>query len=169
MRDELHQRDQAVQQVQSAAADAASKAAAAQAQASQDDQAVVQLKGDVADLKTNATNTALTVQETQKNITAAMESPTSLHYKGITITPGGFVAAEFVRRSRALASEATPFNSLTMPGASQSTVSEFFGSGRQSRLSMLAQGQLKNTKLTGYYEADFLGVGVTSNNNQTRY
>jgi hypothetical protein len=32
---------------------------------------------------------------------------------------------------------------------------------------MLATGQLANVKLSGYYEADFLGVGTTSNPNQT--
>ncbi|MGD0164134.1 MAG: hypothetical protein ABSB39_16810 [Candidatus Sulfotelmatobacter sp.] len=167
LRDELHHKDQAVGQAQAAATDAASKADAAQAQAAQQQQAVGELKSDVADLKTNVTNTALTVQETQKNVNSALESPAALHYKGITLTPGGFLAGEFVRRSRALGGEATPFNSLTMPGASASNISEFFGSGRQSRISMLAQGQLKDAKLIGYYEADFLGVGTTSNANQT--
>ncbi len=61
----------------------------------------------------------------------------------------------------------TPFNSLTVPGASNSSISEFFGSGRQSRVSMLAQGQLANVKLSGYYEADFLSAGITSNNNES--
>jgi hypothetical protein len=167
LRDAVQRKDQAVQQAQTVATDAAGKADAAQAQAAQQQQAVGELKSDVSDLKTNVTNTALSVQETQKNVNAAIESPTSLHYKGITITPGGFLAAETVWRSRALAGEATPFNSLTMPGASQSTTSEFFGSGRQSRLSLMATGQLSSAKLTGYYEADFLGVGITSNNNQT--
>ena len=46
-------------------------------------------------------------------------------------------------------------------------LSEFYGSGRQSRLSLLAQGKLGEMKLTGYYEMDFLGAGVTSNNNQS--
>ena len=168
LQDELHHKDQTAQQAQAAATDAAAKADAAQAQAAQDQQAVGQLKTDVSDLKTNATNTALTLQETQKNVSAAMESPVSLHYKGITITPGGFLAAETVWRSRALGADInTPFNSLTMPGASQSNISEFFGSGRQSRISMMAAGQLANVKLNGYYEADFLCVGVTSNNNQS--
>ncbi len=167
LRDALQRKDQAVQQAQTVATDAAGKADAAQAQATQQQQTVGELKTDVTDLKSNLLNTTVSLQETQKNVTSAMESPTSLHYKGITITPGGFVAAETVWRSRALAGEATPFNSLTMPGASQSTTSEFFGSGRQSRLSLMATGQLSSAKLTGYYEADFLGVGVTSNNNQT--
>src|SRR6202030_277851 len=91
-----------------------------------------------------------------------------LHYKGITITPGGFAAAEFVRRSRALASDInTPFNSVNMPGAGQNQISEFFGSGRQSRISLLAEGKIQNVKLSGYYEADFLSAGITSNNNQS--
>ena len=46
-------------------------------------------------------------------------------------------------------------------------MSEFYGSGRQSRISMLAQGKLDNMTMTGYYEADFLGAGTTSNNNQS--
>ena len=117
LRDELHHKDQAVQQAQSAATDASSKADAAQAQASQQQAAVVELKNDVTDLKTNVTNTALSLQETQKSVTAANDSPMAIHYKGITITPGGFVAAEFVRRSRALASDiSTPSTSSTRSG-----------------------------------------------------
>jgi len=168
LRDELHHKDQAVTQAQAAATDAASKADAAQATASQQQQTVVELKSDVTDLKTNVNNTALSLQETQKNVNTALESPLAIHYKGITLTPGGFVAAEFVRRSRALASDInTPFNSLTMPGAAQSSISEFFGSGRQSRISGLAEGRLKSAKLSGYVEADFLSAGVTSNNNES--
>jgi len=159
LREELHGREQAVQQATTTAADAAGKADAAQAQAAQQQQAFVEVKSDVADLKTNVTNTALSLQETQKNVNAAQESPMALRYKGITITPGGFLAAEFVRRSRALASDVnTPFNNITMPGASQSSVSEFFGSGRQSRVSMLAEGKLATAKLSGYVEADFLSA-----------
>ncbi len=165
LRDELHRKDQVVQQAQTAATDAATKADAAQAQASQQQESVSALKTDVTDLKTNMANTVVSLQETQK---IASESPTALHFKGITITPGGFLAAEFVRRSRALGGDInTPFNSLTMPGASASSVSEFFGSGRQSRVSMLAEGRTGSMKMSGYVEADFLSAGVTSNNNQS--
>lgn len=165
LRDELRKKDQAVQQAQTAASDAAGKADAAQAQATQQQQTVTALSSDVSDLKTNMANTAVTLQEAQKN---ASEPPTAIHVKGITITPGGFLAAETVWRSRALAADVnTPFNNLTMPGASQSTLSEFYGSGRQSRISMLAEGRLKAAKLSGYVEADFLSAAATSNNNQS--
>src|SRR5580692_1031963 len=142
LRDELHRKDQAVQQAQTAATDAVTKADAAQSTATQQQQTVTELKSDVTDIKGNITNTALSLQETQKNVTEMVQSPAALHFKGLTITPGGFLAAEFVRRSRALGADInTPFNSLTMPGATQSTLSEFFGSGRQSRIFMLAEGK----------------------------
>jgi hypothetical protein len=167
LREELHHKDQAVQQAQSAATDAATKADAAQAQATQQQQAVGQLTNDVTDLKTNMASTVVAVQETQKTVKENVD-PLALHYKGVTITPGGFLAAEFVRRSRALASDVnTPFNSLTMPGASQSAISEFFGSGRQSRISMLTEGRVGTAKLSGFVEADFLSAAVSSNNNQS--
>jgi hypothetical protein len=167
LRDELHHKDQAVQQAQAAATDAATKADAAQTQATQQQQTVGVLTADVADLKTNMGNTVVALQDTQTIVHNNVD-PLALHYKGITITPGGFLAGEFVRRSRALGSDInTPFNSLTMPGASASSTSEFFGSGRQSRISMLAEGRLADVKLSGYVEADFLSAGVTSNNNQS--
>ncbi len=165
LRDELHRKDQTVQQAQTAATDAAGKADAAQAATTQQQETVTALKSDVTDLKAGMANTVTTLQETQKTIS---EPPTTLHFKGVTITPGGFVAAEFVRRSRALGADVnTPLNSLTMPGASASNTSEFFGSGRQSRISMLVEGRLSMAKLSGYYEADFLSAGFTSNNNQS--
>jgi len=165
LQDELHRRDQAVQQAQSTATEASSKADAAASQASQQQEAVTSLKGDVGDLKTGFANTVSTLQETQK---AVSQSPTALHFRGVTLAPGGFFAAETAYRTRALGADInTPLNSLTMPGASQSAISEFFGSGRQSRISMLAEGKLKGVKLTGYYETDFLSAGITSNNNQS--
>jgi hypothetical protein len=165
LRDELHRKDQALEQVQSAATAATGKADAAQAQASQGQESVAALKTDVSDLRAGMTNTVVSLQEAQK---AVNEPPTTIHFKGVTLTPGGFLAAESVRRSRALGSDInTPFNSVPLPGASQTQLSEFFGSGRQSRISMLAEGKLKNAKLSGYYESDFLSAGITSNNNQS--
>jgi hypothetical protein len=165
LRDMLQQKSQALQQAQTTATDAAGKADAAQAQAAQQQQTVGELKTDVSDLKMNLLNTTQTLQETQK---AVAEPPTTIHFKGVTLSPGGFLAAEFVRRSRALGADInTPFNSLTMPGNSESSISEFFGSGRQSRVSLLATGDLSRAKLTGYVETDFLSSGTTSNNNES--
>ena len=97
-----------------------------------------------------------------------MEGPLTIHFRGINITPGGYAAAEFVRRSRALGADLpTPFASVTMPGASQSSISEFFGSGRQSKITTFVDGRMKNVDLSSYVSADFLSAGVTSTSNQT--
>jgi hypothetical protein len=97
-----------------------------------------------------------------------MESAITIRFKGINITPGGFAAAEFVRRSHALGADvSTPFNSVTMPGASQSAMPEFFGSARQSRPTVYVEGRLKNVDLSSYVSGDFLSAGLTSNATST--
>ncbi len=98
----------------------------------------------------------------------ASEPPTAIHIKGITLTPGGFFVAETVWRQRATSGDVnTPLTGIPFPGNSLSKVSEFNASGRQSRISLLAEGKIEHAKFTGYYETDFLGVGTTSNNRQS--
>jgi hypothetical protein len=175
LKTQLSQRDQAVSQAQqaastaqSAATDAASKADSANAAVSQNAEAVTTLKTDVSDLKANATSTALSIQEDQKKVTEALESPLSLHYKGVTITPGGFLAAETVTHQRAMASDVdTPFNSIPFNASGSGHTADFYGTGRQSRLSLLVEGKLSTFKLSGYYEMDWLSAGVTSNGNSS--
>jgi hypothetical protein len=96
------------------------------------------------------------------------DEPASIHFKGVTLTPGGFMAAETVFRNRALSADInSPFNTIPLPGASAAHITEFNASGRQSRISMLVEGKLSNVKIGGYYEADFLSAGTTSNYNQS--
>ncbi len=164
----IQQLEQRLDQNQMVATQAQTKADTAVAQSANQQQTVVALKSDVTDLKTTATNNAMTLQETQKSIKDAMESPMAIRFKGITLTPGGFLAGETVYRNRALGEDInTSFNSVSMPGSGMNAISEFYGSGRQSRISLLAEGKLSMAKLSGYYEADFLSSGVTSNNNQS--
>jgi hypothetical protein len=110
----------------------------------------------------------ITSLQQQKDTTSDLEHPMAIHFKGITITPGGFMAAETVWRGHALGSDInTPFNSVPFNGADASHISEFFGSGRQSRISSLAEAKLGSASISGYYEADFLSAGITSNNNES--
>jgi TolA-binding protein len=165
---QLQQLQQQMNQVQTAASQAQQKADSANSVTAQQQTDVAAVKSDVADLKSNATNTALSLQETQKNINSAIESPLAIRYKGISITPGGFVAAETVTRQRANESDInTPFNSIPYPGNALAHIGENAFTARQSRLSLLAESKVGNTKLTGYWEADFLGTGVTSNNRES--
>jgi hypothetical protein len=150
---------------QQQAQQAAQQAAAAPAQPKQ----VAEL-GTAAGIQQDAPPpNGLNLQDTQAPAsTNPMESPISIRFRGITITPGGFVEAAFVRRSRALAADlTTPLNSLTMPGASQSSLSEFFGSGRQSRPTVYIDGRLNNVEFSSYLSADFLSSGDTSSATQT--
>lgn len=97
-----------------------------------------------------------------------MEGPLTIHFRGINITPGGYAAGEFVRRSRALSADmSTPFNSITMPGASQSQVPEFFGSARQSKITGFVDGRIGNIDLSGYVSSDFLSSGTSSTSTST--
>src|SRR5579872_2746785 len=115
-------------------------------------------------------SSGLNLQETTPQVSSnPLESPViSIHFKGITITPGGFAEAAFVRRSRALGADlTTPFNSLTMPGASQSRMSEFFGSARQSRPTVYVDGRLGSVELSSYVSGDFLSAADTSSATST--
>ncbi|HEY4054115.1 MAG TPA: hypothetical protein VGL74_10240 [Terriglobales bacterium] len=172
--DQIQGRDQQIQQLeqrldqsQSAASAAQAKADAAASQSAQEAQDVSTLKSDVTDLRSNNTNSALTLQETQKTI-QELGSPVAIRYKGISITPGGFVAAETVNRQRAAASDInTPFTGIPYTANALSKIGEMNLTARQSRLSLLGESKVGDTKLTGYWEADWLGTGVTSNNRQS--
>jgi hypothetical protein len=88
---------------------------------------------------------------------------------GVKLTWGGFLAAEGVyRQHNTVADIGTPFNAIPYPFSPQYSEPEFRGTARQSRISLLVEGTLDPVqKLAGYYEMDFLGVGVTSNYNQS--
>lgn len=155
------------------AANASAAAASAQAQSvssslQQNNEAVTALNASVTDLKNTNAGLAQTISDTKKDLTTAMESPATLHYKGIEITPIGFFAFETVWRSRAMASDVnTPFNSTPYMGAAQARVSELNFSGRQSRIGSLFRSNPGPYHFAGYVEADFLSAGATSNDNQS--
>jgi len=96
------------------------------------------------------------------------DNPVAIRFKGITITPGGFLAAETVFRNKATGSDInTALNNVPLPGQPGAQTTEWNASARQSRLSMLAEGKLENVTLSGYVESDFLGAGITSNDNES--
>ncbi|HZC98449.1 MAG TPA: hypothetical protein VE267_20440, partial [Bradyrhizobium sp.] len=88
---------------------------------------------------------------------------------GVKVTLGGFVAAESVYRQHNTVSDiGTPFATIPYPFSPLYKENEFRGTARQSRISLLIEGNLDPAqKLAGYFETDFLGVGVTSNYNQS--
>jgi hypothetical protein len=153
-------------QSQAAAASAQAQSASSSAQASTD--AVTAVKSDVTDLKNANAGLATTINDAKKDLNDKIDSPSAIHYKGVTITPVAFFAAEGVWRQHSVNSDInTPFNSIPVPGAVEGHISELNFSGRQSRLGGLFEGNAGSFKLSGYFEADFLSSGTTSNNNQS--
>src|SRR4051812_48008138 len=115
---QLRQRDQSVAQAQSVASDAVATATEARSAATQNASSFSTLRTDVSDLKANVSSTVASVQEDQKKLRESIESPVAIHYKGVTITPGGFLAAESVYHSHGLLSDVnTPFNSIPFNGS----------------------------------------------------
>ena len=175
LKTDLATKDQELQQAKQAAADAQAAAAKAEADATAQSQAftenaaaVTTLQNGVNDLKANQLSLATTVSDETSNLKKAIANPDSLHYKGITITPGGFAAGETVWRAHATGGDIpTAFTSLPYEHADAYRLSEFFGSARQSRVSLIAQGKVPWGTVRGYFEGDWLGTGITSNNNQS--
>jgi hypothetical protein len=165
---QLSAAQQAAQSAASAASAASAKADSLSSSVASNADTVATLNSSVTDLKTTNVGLAQTISDTKKSLSDAIDNPTSIHYKGMTITPVAFFAFEGVYRSRSLNSDVnTPFNSTPYPGAGQAHTSELNFSGRQSRLGGLFEGNTGPFKLSGYFEADFLSAGVTSNDNQS--
>ena len=159
---------QVVQETQAQAAAATAKAEEASSSLAQEDNRVKDIQAQVNDQQVATAAAVKTVSDAQTKLAATVESPSTLHYKGVTITPGGFAAAETVVRTRALNSDInTPFNATIYQNNPQAYTSEFNGTGRQSRMAVLINAPTRFGSMGGYYEMDFLSAGVTSNANQT--
>lgn len=176
LKNDLAEKNAELQKAQQSAADAQAAAAKAEAAANAQQQAVTEnqsavtaLKSSVDDMKQANASVVSSVTEDTAKIKKEIESPAELRYKGITISPAGsFIAAETVWRQGATGGGLnTAFTGVPLQYSDYSQMSEFYGTGRQSRLAIKAQGKLSNMILSGYYEMDWLGTGITSNNNQS--
>jgi len=176
LKEELAKRDRQIDAARDAAAAANARAAEASTKAIEAVNTTAAMKSTAETLNTTVANlktsnealktTVASAQADEKK--ASEEGPASIRYKGITITPGGFVAAETVFRNRAESADInTQFTGIPYPGNALSKVTENNFSARQSRLTLLASTKVGSATASGYYEADFLGAGTTSNNRQT--
>lgn len=175
MKSQMSAKDQQVTAAQQAATDAQTQAASATTAASQANTAATEaqtglttLQNTVTDLKSTDAGLQETVIANQGRMQDAIESPSAIHYKGVTITPVAFFAFEGAYRQHSVNSDInTPFNSIPFPSANEGHVSELNFSGRQSRLGGLFEANGGPFKFSGYFESDFLGTGTSSNNNQS--
>lgn len=119
-----------------------------------------------------ATVPAMTKEQVGTQIAAAVQKERhndKFYYKGITITPGGFLEAAGIYRSRFQGDDIASNFAVPFPGQSHPAhVGEGRFSARQTRLSLLAEGTVNpDTKLAMYTELDFQGAAQTSNSNQS--
>jgi hypothetical protein len=172
LKEELAKRDRQIDEAKDAAAAANAKATEATSKATEAANSSAEAKSEaatvsnsVSDLKTTV-NTVATEQADQNK--QDQEGTYSIKYKGITFSPGGFLAAEGVWRQRSVQADVnTPFTSAPFPNNDLDHLSELNFSGRQSRLSFLAEGGGDNYKMRGYYEMDWLGACDSSNSRQS--
>ncbi|MDR3792405.1 MAG: hypothetical protein P4L03_03400 [Terracidiphilus sp.] len=176
LKNTLADKDAQLKQAQQAAADAQAAAAKAQEAATAQQQAVTEnaaavstLQSTVSDIKQVNATVVSSITDDAAALKKAVAEPDTIHFKGVTISPtGSFIASETTWRSGALASDDnTPFTKIPLQHASNAQISEFNGGARQSRIALKAIGKLSDVTLTGYYEVDWLGAGVTSNGNQS--
>lgn len=86
-------------------------------------------------------------------------------YRGITLTPGGWIDLTDIYRTRSLASDSgSVFAAIPFANNRGHNVQENRFTARQSRFSLLAEGNVDaQTRLAGYGEIDFESAGSTSN------
>ena len=93
----------------------------------------------------------------------------TFHVGDITVQLGGFAAFEGLYRSRnEVTSIGSNFNAIPLRQSQAGQSGEFRLTSQQSRLSVLAQGDIDQSQhLAGYVEADFLGAAGTANSNES--
>jgi len=184
LKEELAKRDRQIEEAREAAAAASSRAAEANVKATEAAATSAEVKSTTSELNASVANLAAS-SSTAASSAAGSNSPSAnpvstppqgdeekgpltIRYKGVSITPGGFLAAETVDRQHGMGDDInTQFNAIPFSGSSLGKLTELNMTARQSRLSLLVTSNVGTTKLTGYYENDWLGTGVTSNNRQS--
>ena len=102
-------------------------------------------------------------------VPAFVTADKKLQFGALTITPGGFVAAEGVFRSRTQQADISS-NYQAIPFGPLSGTNETRLTARQSRAALLVEGAVAPSLLaSGYGEFDFLGAGSANANESNSY
>ena len=176
LKEELAKRDRQIESARDVAATANTRAIEATSKAAEAVSTSAAVKSEATSLNSTVSDLKVSNDSLREKVATAAaqekkseeEGPVAIRYKGITITPGGFIEAATVTRSRAESADInSDFKGIPFPGASLSKVAENNFTARQSRATVLFEGRVASAKLSGYYEGDFLNAGVTSNNRQS--
>jgi hypothetical protein len=136
------------------------------------------LKAEVQTLKAqqqqNATQQQVTAEKAETAVAAvAKVTPPKgrkgLQIGGVTVTPGGFIESAGVFREKNMSSDVgESFNAIPFGNVSNDHLTETRFTARQSRLALLATGDIDpTTHAAAYYEMDFLGAAGTANSKES--
>jgi hypothetical protein len=178
LKEELAKRDREIESAREAAASANAKASDATVKANEAANTSAELKSTTTALNSTVSNMAASNAAVVSGSTAAASGqgaakdedhgPTTIRFKGVNLTPGGFIEAATVNRTKTASADInTPFTGIPYNGNGLSKLTEMNFTARQSRISLLADAKVGDAKLSGYFEGDFLGTGVTSNNRES--
>jgi hypothetical protein len=168
LKEELAKRDRQIDEAREAAAAANARAAEATTKATEAVNTTAEVKSTettlnttVSDLKAGNEILRSTIAKEQAEAKKAEETgPATIKYKGINISPGGFLAAETVFRQRATSGDIpTPMSAIPYPGNALSKVTENNFSGRQCRISFLGDTKVGSAKIVGLLRGRFLCGG----------
>lgn len=136
-------------------------------QAAATEQTATLLNSTVSSLKSGLVSSQAENRDTQL-LLKRMEQPEAIRFKGLSLSPGGFIEAATVTRSRNENADISSNLSL-MPfdGVANSKLTEFRATSRSTRFSLLIDTMHNQTHFNGYYEIDFLSQAPTSNQVQT--
>src|SRR5208282_1969489 len=147
LKEELAKRDRQIDEARDAAAAANSRAAEASTKATEAANTTAAVKSTADTLNTKVADltasnevlrtTVATGKEQAEAQNNSEDGPSAIRYKGITLTPSGFVAAETVTRSHATSSDIfTPFTAIPFAAADLAHVSETNFSSRATRVGL---------------------------------
>jgi hypothetical protein len=144
-----------------ARANAAAQAAQSQVQVAQAQVQAAQSRDDAA-VETIPTAVAQAVEK-------AKPKTDGLYFKGVKITPGGFLETAVVYREHNTANDiSTGLNTIPFPQSRQGHEDEFLFTPRQSRVSVLVEGKPNSdVTLSMYGEFDFQGAAQSANSNES--
>lgn len=136
-----------------------------------------QLEGQLAEANRRADQAEAQVEAQIQTIPGQVETEAAkykpktdkIYYKGITVTLGGFAAAESVYRSRNDVSDiGSNYSKIPYYNSVLAHEDELHLTARQSRVSFLAQGAITPDTIASFYgEFDFLAGPQTANSNES--
>jgi hypothetical protein len=143
----------------------------------QDAQEIAGLRQQLADSQTRTQALAAQAEQQIQTIPSTVKSEIAaeqpkdgkIHYKGVSLTVGGFAAAESVYRSKNEEADiGSSFAKIPFANNPLAHTEELRGTARQSRLSLLAEGDINpDTHAAFYSEFDFLAGPQTANSNES--